>query len=115
MTINIFYPENHVPEHDRVLKALSEGADTHKLGICFAVLDKDDHLSPYVRLAIARWNYSGYASIFQQEGRACVILTGRARINAHSSRRRKVISSQESSYEDLSANLYSILRTIHRK
>lgn len=113
--MTIIHPENRTPEHDRVLKALSEGADTPKLGICFAALDKDDHLSPCVRLAIARWNYSGYATIFQHEGRACVILTGRARINAHSSRRRKENSSQESTYEDLPANLYAILRKIHRK
>lgn len=111
----IFHPENRVPEHDRVLTALSNGADTHKLGICFAVLDKSDHLSPSVRLAIARWNYSGYATIFQLKDRACVILTGRTLINAHSSRRRKEMSTLESSFEDLPTSLYTFLRSIHKR
>ena len=114
MTMIIIHPENRVPEHYRVLEALSEGAETPKLGICFAVIDNEEHLSPSVRLAIARWNFKGYVSIFQNEGHVCVILTGKTIINAHTSRSRLELSCFETGFKDLTRGLYAFLRTIHK-
>ena len=111
----IIHPENRVPEHDRVLAALTTGSHLPKLGICFIALDKDGQTPASVRLAIARWNFTGEVNIFQHDGLAAVIIGGRATVNAHSNRRRTVRDSFNTPYDDLANRISTHIRSIHRR
>ena len=111
----IIHPENRTPVHDRVLAAITNGSHLPELGICFITLDKNSQAPACVRLAIARWNFSGEVSIYQHDGLAAVIIGGRATVNAHSNRRRTVWDSFDTPYDDLADRISAHIRSIHRR
>lgn len=113
--ITIINPETRVPEHDRVLAALTSGSHLPELGICFISLDKDGQAPACIRLAVARWNFTGEVSIFNHDGLAAVIIGGRATINAHSNRRRTVWDNFDTPYDDLADRISAHIRSIHRR
>lgn len=111
----IIHPENRTPIHDRVLAAFTNRTGLPELGVCFIVLDKDSQVPACVRLAIARWNFTGEVTIFQHDGLAAVIIGGRATVNAHSNRRRTVWDSFNTPYDDLADKIRTHIRSIHRR
>lgn len=115
MSMTIIHPENRTPVHDRVLASIANGSELPELGVYYIILDKDAQTPACVRLAIARWNFTGEVSIILHDGLAAVIIGGRATVNAHSNRRRTVWDSFDTPYDDLADRISAHIRSIHRR